>query len=331
MSVIRVQETGDTNSRGGFDETFTRAYTRVFRVTTDTPSDGPQTIFLDSRLPQYGEVYVRGNDNDPTARVSNCFPERIDPGGMLWRVTVDYTRFAPIPWGSPPTIGWDSETILEPALFDRDGNPIVNSAQCLFDPPLEAEVAIGIVRIDGSTQSFNPQAVLQYVNATNSDAWLGGSPGQWKCTKLSATQQTQGSQSGDQTYFQCSFEAKYRVDGWAKRALNMGFTELVAIIDGTTGKTTGYRQIAIRDDFGEPINEPVFLNSSGAKLLPADLLAITNGSYDMSTLVKTFDLAKQVPFGALNLLPSSNPLYNIPPQAQQGQFSAGNPSLFAQV
>ena len=70
-------------------------YTLVYAVTTDDPMDGPKTVLAAPGLPERGDSYVYGNDEDENARLIERVASRpFDNKRQYWYVTCSYTDAA---------------------------------------------------------------------------------------------------------------------------------------------------------------------------------------------------------------------------------------------
>lgn len=145
-----------------------RKYTRVFRAITDDPLDSAALIFLAS--PRVGETHP----DDDFAWCRNVSPVNADFAKRVWIVTVSYSTAFEIlenPLNDPVEISWDTEVYQRPAFQNRDGDPILNSANDPFDPLVQRDDDRWT-----ATCRFNlpavPTAYLAVNGSLNQDAYV---------------------------------------------------------------------------------------------------------------------------------------------------------------
>lgn len=167
MSIIAVNLTGQSwdDAKDG-----SRSYVRRYDVHTDDPFE--TMVAVRAALPLSWEadpvdgaaiVVTRTAEQDPKAR-------------KLWRGEVTWT-WEPEdddeedPLNREPAIDWTSNTIMLPAIKDRDGDAVVNSAGDYFDPPPEREVERWLAQIEFNATSI-PSNIRRYKGAVNTTAVL---------------------------------------------------------------------------------------------------------------------------------------------------------------
>jgi len=174
--------------------------------------------------------------------------------GRIWEVTQTYEKLqneasSPIDYdkkyfyrGEPTEVAVDA---------DKDGNPIVNSAYDLFDPPILITVPRLIASVQWNSAS-DQTSWLSHIGKTNSDSWLGYDADCWMILNIQSDPQF----SDDLTYYAITFEAMLKPDGWQPvKIINQGFRE---IKDGKR------KNIKIK---GEDASSPVPLNTNGTAIL----------------------------------------------------------------
>jgi len=165
-----------------------------------------------------------------------------------------------MPQFQPVEISWDSE-IRQVGIYtayecDDDGNvwedkgPIRNSAGHLMEP-IQDEETILILNVARPEIIFNPLIILAFTGATNTDTWLGCTPGQVKCRKIRA----QGKIDNNFFYWYVSYQFAFRERKWWSEVLDCGPFYLA----------NGFKMPNM-DDAGNLIDGPVLLDGNGGKL-----------------------------------------------------------------
>jgi len=158
-----------------------REYVRVFRVilTFAEIQKGPKTIRELPGIPAIDDTYVGidgETDDDCTCRSIDSIH---NDDGLTYLVTVKYSNEArdeceteENPFDRPPKIRWDVANKTKAApLIDLDSKIVRNTAGWPFDPVpdlIKTYLTLSITRYEAE---FDIDEALQYVNATNSDAW----------------------------------------------------------------------------------------------------------------------------------------------------------------
>lgn len=272
MAVVGWRETAKGKKVSGrFGESNT--YTRSFLIRVDHPATSEVAI---CRAP--GIVYGAAHPAQPACKAMEFSLDMADDVGLWWTLSVTY--YAPPPEAVPdengiPEDSWAASggTSTGPAFQDIDGDTIVNSA----GDPLEGleqendDISWTLTKCY-SDMSWNTIRQDQS-NTTNAAEWNGAAPGRWKVnfrgaqkkTIATATTGTSGPSPNDGTnapaegsestssYWETTWEFRYRKDGWALKPWDVGFNELVS----------GERQAIVGAD-GKAVKQPVALTSAGA-------------------------------------------------------------------
>lgn len=254
MTLVSCNEItkGRTHSLSKDDST----YTRVFRIITDDPDDGPQTVrgYLASEEGiVYGVTYAAGNDVDLSSRVKTITPSPASDDGRHWDVTVQYGIFDTDSTSSSPLdeawqYDWSFSQYEEPVEVSVNGFYVLNSAGDPFSEPITRERARPILSVSRNELSFNSILSIYYVGAINLDSFQGGGPGTVRCINIGASRQYQ---DGFGYYWSAKYEFEFRSEGWDKIVLDAGYREL------SGGKK---KQIMVN---GRPVNDPALLNGGG--------------------------------------------------------------------
>lgn len=166
MTVTFKEEIGSgrsaTNSKGQ------RSYSRAFRLTTSVRSEGPFAVGSHASLPVIGSVH-------PEDSSAWCTTLQVDntEDWKGWTVTATYSserELSETPTNDPAEITWSSEQFQRPAVFDKDGNAIVNSAGDPFDPPNMMDDSRRVITIQKNL-AVVPTWILTYQDAVNSDSF----------------------------------------------------------------------------------------------------------------------------------------------------------------
>lgn len=173
MSITAVNLTGQSwdDSKDG-----TRSYVRRFNVHTDDPFE--TMVAVRAALP----VFFESDPFDPATVVVTRRAEQDEKNRTLWRGEVTWTwepedgEEEPNPLDREVAIDWTSNTIMVPAIKDKDGDAIVNSAGDYFDPPPEREVERWIAQLEFNSELI-PSNIRQYKGAVNiSPCSIDGEP-----------------------------------------------------------------------------------------------------------------------------------------------------------
>lgn len=281
MSVLSVQKYFSGRSASYSDGT--NDYAETWLVITDNVQDGGSLVLSDARLPRRGQSYRSGNDRDMASFCSGLSATQDDGNPKLWKVEVTYSTdgadsSSPSSGGSSGGSGGQELLDTRPRItfssaqyqkvIDRDvkGRASRSSAMEVFDPPVMAERSRPVLTIDLNTFQFD-RSLQRYVDAINSDTWLGNKPFSARCTALTQTEQKIGNRIYNAVHmeFQMNFtNAPPRtvpVDthgGWIYYQLDQGTIELDA---------NGKPKRMIAND-GPPETTPQLLDGKGRRLVP---------------------------------------------------------------
>jgi hypothetical protein len=201
-------------------------------------------------------------------------------GPILSIVTINYEgEVAPLtsggqPSGSPigntPLVDWSNVVSSLEIDADRNGIPLVN---CIGDPVkgLKKLVPDQVVTIERNFLTWNTYLQSRFMDATNSDEFLGWPPGTGKVMELSANNvigQTNG-------YWKAKLKVQFRIPyrttperAWWLRYINEGYYEYLGVVQGPPNQDGVYPPNKIRmcDDHKQPLTTPVSLDQFGKKL-----------------------------------------------------------------
>lgn len=172
-----------------------RTYSAVLRCDVESVADGP--IAVRDYLANFGLV-AGATWRWPLSGAATeidlaSFLQGVDishdaDDGLSYRVVLDYKPIDPAefgagggglvnwimaPWTAPPVLKWSSADMDWAITHDREGKPILNSADDPFDPPIVTQLTIPVATITRVEKAFDPDWILVFRNRVNKDPWLG--------------------------------------------------------------------------------------------------------------------------------------------------------------
>lgn len=220
MAVVFKEEIGAgrtaTNNMG------VRTYQRQFRLETTSRADGPYAVGSDSNVPVIGEAH-------PEDALAYCNTLQVDntEDWKGWTVTASYTTervgVSETATSDGAIITWGSEQFQKPAVFDKDGDLIVNSAGDPFDPPLMMDDSRRVVTVEKNLSSV-PAWILSYQDAVNSDTFsVDGVSIAAGIAKMQSVTVGPVQIRGATAYRTVTFTMHLQRDGWILQPLDAGF------------------------------------------------------------------------------------------------------------
>lgn len=330
MSVISatLQWRGQTAKRSSESPV---EYVAIYHVLTNSASDGGQVVmdgFATLEGIDIGSPYEFGNDADPTATLKEMNPSRVDGTRVLWQLVCSFrgseaskpeekedesggTSNDPEEWRDEWEFSFSQKQIPvedakliglskipQPDKVGRRNKGVSevprNSAGVIFDPPLEKEDSILVMRRTSYHPSYSTLNAIKFQDAVNSDdiaitiapyklsivilkgqAKVQNYGGSFSFTTIPKTATTPERVVG---YWKRIVEIHIRRDGWYHRPIDRGFETDV----GLTGKSavtgevisaadlpsTGTTLETLADFKGEPLRSPQLLDGRGG-VLPA--------------------------------------------------------------
>jgi hypothetical protein len=272
MTITFIEEISE--GRSANNTKGQRSYTRKFKLKSSANSEGPYAVGSNASLPRIGSLH-------PEDSFAWCVSLQVDQfsGRFGWIVTANYSserELSEVPTNDPAIITWSSEQFQRPAVFDKDGNAIVNSAGDPFDPPNMMDDSRRVVTVTKNLTTV-PAWILTYQDAVNSDVFtvdgVSIGAGLAKIQSVSVGEV----QSRNATSFRTvSFTIHLQKDGWLLEPLDAGFRE----IDYASGSLVN---ILNPGDSEQP-SAPVPLDGSGAAL---DNPSTTNNVFLSFTVYET--------------------------------------------
>lgn len=244
-----------------------RTYKIQWAVSSDV-ADGPAVLFQFADLPQIGDTWTFGNDNDVWAF---CWPDwvvtpvcKMREPNDLWIVE---QTFSTKPLARCQTTGIESP-ITEPyrlsgsfvqytkeAIQDYSGQAIRNSAfQRITGPEVEVDASRATVRVGYNSATLPLALATQYLHAIN-DSTLWGLDAH--CVKFSNLTWQRNLYSVCTFYYTLDMDFDIRFDTFDSQIHDFGTSVLMS--GGTA--TTPDHYIASKDKLGE--NRLIPLNGSG--------------------------------------------------------------------
>ena len=258
-------------SRNGLSETCSL----IFQVVSDNRlTDDHNTVLDFDSIPKPGAPYAFGGTTRYklrartfSAKCKGTYGQR----GAVWEVEVGYDNSLkaddpPDPAETDPfTITPRMERIELPMEVDLDGNPVRNSAGQKFDTPPMLELYYPVFTI-GRTEYSNPcRRMVDFTNRVNGAPFWGFAPGQ-VCMKsvMPSTSVTWGTPAWNVQY-EIAINIYFPfLDLWQLEILDAGLQKINTSTNGFEATFTPL--IAILDDQGKEITQPVPLDGNGQRL-----------------------------------------------------------------
>lgn len=258
--VTLIKSSGKWNEESGktYSQTYHVYFTGMYSIGTLLNQNGS-----DSLLPAVGDsgdtwvddddvvcTDIGGDidDNSPPTGTSDL------PSFAVFDATfaeVD-NEFEPNPLNDPPRIQWGGSDLSEVTTKDKDGAPIVNSAEDLYDPLPPQPIQGGEVTITWNIDENPADIVVEYSNTTNESTWHGVAAGNGLIGKITASNAR--TRNGIE-YWELSVPILFNRRGWRFKPIDNGFRELIGSV-----------RMSVTDASGAPVNVPVLLNGAGAEL-----------------------------------------------------------------
>lgn len=204
-----------TNSRG------VRTYTRAFKFTVDSQADDAWEVGSHPDSPRIGQAFR-------DAWCISVTPSCTDPW-KGWTVTAEYS--SAVEMNEDPTqdamqIRVYTEQFQKPAVFDKDGNKIVNSAGDPFDPPNMMDDSRRVISLIRNVAAY-PSWVLSYQDAVNSDSFtVRGITYAAGVGKVQSVSISDGQIRNGYPFYTVEVLIHLQKNGWILEPLDVGFREL---------------------------------------------------------------------------------------------------------
>ncbi len=281
-AVVSVKQNLDASGSSENDQVDGGAAVLVFDVqldmTTITANADPAAAFLVAQrangIPWIDDTYP---DDDWLWCVDKTCRRR---GGDLFEVTCRY-KSVEDPLAADPVVDIGFVGSEEPIDRDINGDPILNSADVTFDPPVTSNFDDMLLSITRNQSAFNLTQALNYKGTLNDASFYGFAAGKCKISDIKGTM----FKSAGRYYYSVTYEFQFRWDGWLKRRLDEGMRRIVSSTPGSPLETE-----VIPDKNGEPLTEPHMLDGSGALL-----------NSDATPVYLEFDIYRSTDFSVLDI------------------------------
>ena len=284
--TVTVTEMFDSR-KATYDESFKRDATRTYLIETSNKNDDGYYIiyqcWVAGILPKIWDYHP----SDFLSRVRSVELTQWH-GSKFWKGVVNYSTHGKDPakqdenpLNKPVIRSFSTKEQKRFTWVDIYDVPIFNSAKTLY-APLEVPFAVVTLQFERNEAYFDGSICLTYVDHLNSSTFSGADPGTVKCDSISAAEKYEG----DYHYWAVTYVFSYNVYGWQPRVLNEGLMQK----SGSGGSTKWKPCI---DGKGNPVRQPVPLDSSGAQIPPQNLPG--------SAIFNTFEVIEVADFNALGL------------------------------
>lgn len=232
-----------------------REWRAFYKVLMSHVDDGPREML--TALPKLNPYAPHPKDS--FALVAEFWPQRIR-GTNFWDLQVRYSTDVDValnPLRAPAVIEIDSVTRTIPALFDADGNPIVNVVGDFYtDPPVERNITDLVIKIQKNVPLVLPDWPFLYPDTVNADAvkirgrTFPKGTLYFGAVRIGPEQNVPGSTDSVSTlvkgtpYTTIEFELNYRRQGWTILLPNWGYFQLVPTSSNARKADTSGLQIA---------------------------------------------------------------------------------------
>ncbi len=266
MAVIRVGE------RMGLSRTVNRlrqsTYTRKLVVECDSPDDGPVVVYAHPDVPKIGDEFrLPSGEVDTSSFVEEVACElesrSVNPPHSQHGVSVKYGPYEanlfpeePDQWPIIVTFGYNEKERI--VYFDRNGDPVVNSAGDRFEDPL-TEIdydTVITVRRNVLAPLFDLTVPGEFNGKLNLNAWNGFPPETVRIRAIAPNGDPQFHKSIG-WYYQVVYPFEYRKGGWRRFLVDRGFA---------TRGPDGKRRVILGAD-GQKLDEPRNLDGNGQELV----------------------------------------------------------------
>lgn len=280
MSVVSVKEIWNGRA-GSEDDKAERTYTRVYRVITNSTFTSSLSVRYALGIPKRFDVYADADGTMDAGAFVKSVKEHQTDDPYVWEVAVEYSSVlehpaegGEDPLSRPSEIKWGTTKFTKPAEMTADDldisgglalpiviapTAILNSADCIFDPPPEFEDFRLTLSITRNEAAFDPIKIGGFIGTVNLKSFFGFDPREVRCTGISAERVYEKGIF----YWKVSYEFEIRagegVTAWQSNILDRGYMEY-----------DGPALVAIVDNLLKPVPEPALLDGEGQALVKGD-------------------------------------------------------------
>lgn len=226
MAIVSVTELPAVSASRKFGDPPT--FQRNWVVEMDDPAT-TQTAIVGA----VGIVFLTPHPEAAYAKAMNVSVSNYNGSRWHYQVTWNYElpkqeNPDPNPLARPDIWKWSTGGLTVPALYYYENDelkPLQNTANDFFEG---ATVDISTLQasISGNRPTFNYGLAQAVSNSVNSDTYLGGAPGTWKCGGISAQPAVEVVDEVEIRYWQVEVTLEYRPDKWNLQLPNVGWNYL---------------------------------------------------------------------------------------------------------
>jgi hypothetical protein len=247
-------------------------------------------------VPPIGHAYnLGGVEIINGCRVQKLTATEEGEDAQSWLVEVDYgpydgNTFGNDPTAWPITVSFGGTQVEETRTYDRNGNPIVNSAGDPFAEPVTIERSRSTITIERRelvhysagppASGFSLTLAQTYSDTVNQFTWNGFAAGTCRMGTIMTSGPPQYDAVNDDYFYTVIYPVFLNRDGWARKLLDQGF----AYLDGSNK----LRQVLGSD--GQASKEPVLLDGTGHQL-----------AHGGTPAFMTYDVYDAIDWAGLNL------------------------------
>jgi len=252
------------------DDTKQRSYRIKFLIEADSINTAPSALMTAAEsasphnLPGLRDEWEYGEDEDDS---SFCIRRSLKQDKQKrdhWECVCEFGQLPPGTYPNQPDnplnrqpIYWiEHVTYTEDVEKDRDGKPVVNSANQQFNEPVERDVSRMVLTVEKNFSSVQAIINLNRAHAltVNAGNFYGAGSGECLCRPIqcSRRQVEEGVQ-----FWTATFRIEFNPDTWTKTVLNCGFKHY----DNENDKNL----VQATDINGIPVCEPVLLKNNGTR------------------------------------------------------------------
>ena len=267
-SLVEIHEgrQGDTQIDGEINKV------RVFRAIMTDAQDEDKIVIAALASSTFAITNGTPHPTDTTCFAQRIRAENTSFSKRIWLITVNYSNKAiDNPTLKPAEFEWNVDKRTLPVIRDRFGNVITNTAGLPYDPPIEFDDEIDLIRVTKNVSAMPTWWPNGYKRTINSDPFTidGLAVNIGKCRMVDRSLSGFKTQSGI-PYRELKFTLAVKGDGWNPTVLNSGFWERNPAVP------TEVIEVLIK---GQPPNQPWPLDASGFHIenpTPSSILVSTH-------------------------------------------------------
>jgi hypothetical protein len=263
MAVVDVQVFHEGRQLDKTVERFRRTYKQSWIVQISDPTDDPNVILTDSRLPTLNVTTY------PTDSGALCVAVNGRQTQTTWLFEYSFDSNPPVPGQQDldplaRSVVWKTTAQKYTTAVDTDltGTPYLNSAKQSFENPHERDNPRLVLTATKNYATYSDADIITYFGTINNAVWRGYP--KWS-VKIDGIDKVTMYENGTQ-YDQVVWTFLYEPNKWHPyKALDAGYYSLSA------GVLT-----PLTDNRGQPLTKPKLLNGSGAVTTTPTYLSFTD-------------------------------------------------------